>query len=105
MDILGNDITPLKATTCIVFNDVVPAMPRPTKVTECIKLVHSKASNDMQGVLAPMVIPAFAAHLLEILEMSFVSSDNKCHGLCGQMGHLIGSSGIAKAQMSILWKM
>lgn len=64
---LGDDLTPLKAITCAAFNDVVPVMPRPTEVTEYIKLVHSKASNDMQGVLAPMVIPAFAAHLLEIL--------------------------------------
>ena len=38
-----------------------------------------------------MCIPALAAHLSEV---SFTYSDNKKYEICGQMGHLIGSSGI-----------
>lgn len=82
-----------------IFDDAAPVMPRPTKGTEFIKLVLLKASKDMQNVLAPMIIPALAAHLSEV---SFVYSDNKCYELCGQMGHLIGPSGIGKAQLGYL---
>ena len=44
-------------------------------------------------------IPAFAAHLTNV---KFLYSDNKYYELCGQMGHLIGPSGVGKAQLSHL---
>ena len=49
----------------------------------------------MQEPLVPMCIPALAAHLSEV---SFTYSDNKNYELCGQMGHLIGPSGIKDMQ-------
>ena len=74
-------------------------MPKPTKGTEIVKLLLSQASKDMREVLVPMAIPALAAHLSEV---EFMYSDNKYYELCGQMGHLIGPSGIGKAQLTHL---
>ncbi len=58
-----------------IFNRKAPAMPKPSKGTE---------------------IPALAAHLTNV---KFLYSDNKYYELCGQMGHLIGPSGVGKALM------
>jgi hypothetical protein len=43
-----------------------PEMPKLGKGTECIKLLLSQASKDMQEPLVPMAIPALAAHLSEV---------------------------------------
>jgi hypothetical protein len=53
----------------------------------------------MQEPLVPMAIPALAAHLTDV---EFMYSDNKYYELCGQMGHLIGPSGVGKAQLTHL---
>jgi hypothetical protein len=53
----------------------------------------------MRETLVPMAIPALAAHLSDV---RFMYSDNKYYELCGQMGHLIGPSGIGKAQLTHL---
>ena len=53
----------------------------------------------MREPLVPMAIPALAAHLSGV---SFMYSDNKYYEICGQMGHLIGPSGIGKAQLTHL---
>jgi hypothetical protein len=53
----------------------------------------------MREPLVPMAIPALAAHLTDV---EFMYSDNKYYELCGQMGHLIGPSGIGKAQLTQL---
>jgi len=82
-----------------IFSSTAPAMPMPTKGTEICKLLLSKVSKDMQEPLVPMAIPALAAHLCDV---KFMYSDNKYYELCGQMGHLIGPSGIGKAQLSSL---
>ena len=73
-----------------------PAMPNLGKGTECIKLLLSQASKDIQEPLLPMTLPALAAHLCEV---EFMYSDNKYYELCGQIGHLIGPSGIGKDQL------
>ncbi len=54
---------------------------------------------DMREPLVPMIMPALAAHLTEV---EFMYSDNKFYEMCGQMGHLIGPSGIGKAQLTSL---
>ena len=59
----------------------------------------SQTSKDMRESLVPMAIPALAAHLSEV---QFMYCDNKYYELCGQMGHLIGPSGIGKAQLNHL---
>ena len=74
-------------------------MPKPSKGTEFCKLLLSQASKDMRETLVPMAIPALTAHLSEV---EFMYSDNKYYELCGQMGHLMGPSGIGKAQLNSL---
>ena len=78
-----------------------PAMPNLGKGTEIVKLLLSQASKDMYEPLVPMSIPALAAHLSEV---DFMYSDNQYYELCGQMGHLIGPSGIGKGQFPRLIK-
>ena len=82
-----------------IFSNIAPAMPKPAKGTEVCKLLLSQASRDMREPLIPMAIPALAAHLAGV---EFMYSDNKFYELCGQMGHLIGPSGIGKAQLTHL---
>ena len=82
-----------------IFDCVAPAMPKPAKGTEICKLLLSQASKDMREPLVPMAIPALAAHLKEV---EFMYSDNQYYELCGQMGHLIGASGVGKAQLTRL---
>ena len=82
-----------------IFSSTAPAMPKPTKGTEFVKLALSQASKEMRDVLIPMAIPALAAHLADV---SFMYCDNKFYEMCGQMGHLIGPSGIGKAQLGHL---
>ena len=72
---------------------------KPSKGTEFCKLLLSQASKDMRETLVPMAIPALTAHLSEV---EFMYSDNIYYELCGQMGHLIGPSGIGKAQLNSL---
>ena len=76
-----------------IFSSIAPAMPKPSKGTEICKLLLSQASLDMRETLVPMAILAFAAHLSDV---KLMYSDNKYYELCGQMGHLIGLSGIEK---------
>ena len=82
-----------------IFGKTAPAMPKPTKGTECCKILLSQASKEMSETLVPMAIPALAAHLTKV---EFMYSDNLYYELCGQMGHLIGPSGIGKAQLTHL---
>ena len=82
-----------------IFDSKAPAMPKPSKGTEFCKLLLSQASKDMREPLVPMAIPALAAHLTGV---EFMYSDNKYYELCGQMGHLIGPSGVGKAQLTHL---
>ena len=42
-----------------ILKSVAPAMPRPGKGTECIKLLLSQASKDMPEPLIPMFFPTF----------------------------------------------
>ena len=65
-----------------IFSSTAPAMPKPGKGTEFVKLALSQASKDMREVLIPMAIPALAAYLSGV---SFMYSDNKYYEICGQM--------------------
>ena len=71
-------------------------MPKPAKVTEIVKLILLQASKEMREPLLPMTIPALAAHVANV---ELMYSDNKYHEFCGQMGHLIGPSGIGNDQL------
>ena len=82
-----------------IFSSTAPAMPKPDKGTKFIDFILSNASMDMREPLVPMIMPALAAHLTEV---EFMYSDNKFYEMSGQMGHLIGPSGIGKAQLTSL---
>ena len=82
-----------------IFDRTAPAMPKPGKGTEIVKLLLSQASKDMREPLVPMALPALAAHLTDV---ELMYSDNQYYELCGQMGHLVGPSGIGKAQLTHL---
>ena len=79
-----------------IFDRTAPAMPKPGKGTEIVKLLLSQVSKEMQEPLLPMTIPALAAHVSDV---ELMYSDNKYYELCGQMGHLLGPSGIGKDQL------
>ncbi len=53
----------------------------------------------MQKVL---ILMAISAHSANFTDTKFMHSDNKLYEMCGQMGHLIGPSGIRKAQLGHL---
>lgn len=84
-----------------IFSTTPPPMPKPGKGTEICKVLLSQASKDMQDPLIPMAIPALAAHLSKV---EFMYCDNHYHEMCGQMGHLIGPSGVGKKQLTSLVK-
>ena len=66
-----------------IFSNVAPAMPKPSRGTECINLLLSQASKDMREPLVPMIFPALAAHLSDV---KFMYCDNKWHELCDKRG-------------------
>ena len=71
-------------------------MPKPGKGTEIVKILLSQVSKGMQEPILPMTLPALAAH---VSGAEFKYPDNKYYALCGQMGHLIGPSGIGKDEL------
>ena len=77
-----------------ISKSTAPQMPTLGKGTECIKILLSQTSKDMHEPLVPMLFPVLGAH---ISGAEFQYSDNKYYELCGQMGHLIGPSGIEHA--------
>ena len=46
-----------------IFNSTAPAMPKPTKGTEIVKLLLSQASKDMREPLIPMLFPVLGVHI------------------------------------------
>ena len=50
-----------------VFSRTAPAMPKPSKGTEIVKLLLSQVSKEMQEPLLPMTLPALAAHIVIVI--------------------------------------
>ena len=74
--------------------------PKAGRGTEFLKFLTSKASTKMQQPLKPMAFPALSAHIHDV-EMKY--SDGKSYEIGpGQLGHLIGVSGIGKRELSHL---
>ena len=46
-----------------IFSNIAPAMPKPSKGTEFVKLLLSQASKDMHEPLVPMFFPILGAHI------------------------------------------
>jgi hypothetical protein len=46
-----------------IFSNIAPAMPKPSKGTEFVKLLLSQVSKDMHEPLVPMFFPILGAHI------------------------------------------
>ncbi len=82
-----------------IFDCTAPAMPKPSKGTEIVKLLLSQASKDMHEPLVPMFFPILCAH---ISGAKFQYPDLTWKEMCGQMANLVAESGGNKGQLSSL---
>ena len=80
-----------------IFDRTAPAMPKPGKGTECIKLLLSQASKDMHEPLVPMLFPSLAAHISGV---EFQYPDLTWKEPTGMMAQLVGDSGCNKGQLT-----
>lgn len=80
-----------------IFCGSAPAMPKPGKGTEIIKLINSQVSSEMRETITPMPFSALASHLQGVKVMF---CNNRYLELHGQINHLIGSSGVGKDQLN-----
>ena len=74
-------------------------MPALGKGTECIKILLSQVSKDMQQPLVPMLFPILGAH---ISGTEFQYPDLTWKEPCGMMANLVAESGGNKGQLSYL---
>jgi hypothetical protein len=74
-------------------------MPTLGKGTECIKLLLSQASKDIQEPLVPMFFPSLGAH---VSGAEFMYPDYSWKELCGLMANIVADSGGNKGQLSPL---
>ena len=84
-----------------IFDRTAPAMPKPGKGTEIVKLLLSQASKDMHEPLVPMLFPSLGAH---ISGAEFQYPDRSWKEMCGLMANLVGESGCNKGQLTDLVK-
>ena len=82
-----------------IFNSTAPAMPKPSKGTEIVKLLLSQASKDMHEPLVPMLFPILGAHMSG---SEFQYPDLSWKEMCGMMANLVGDSGCNKEQLTNL---
>ena len=76
-----------------------PKMPTLGKGTECMQILLSQASKDIQEPLVPMLFPVLGAH---VSGAEFQYPDLIWKELCGQMANLVADSGCNKGQLSNL---
>ena len=74
-------------------------MPTLGKGTECIKLLLSQASKDIQEPLVPMFFPSLGAY---VSGAEFMYSDYSWKELCGLMANIVADLGGNKGQLSPL---
>ena len=74
-------------------------MPKLGKGTECIKILLSQVSKDVQEPLVPMLFPILGAH---ISGAEFQYPDLTWKETCGMMANLVAESGGNKGQLSHL---
>jgi len=82
-----------------IFSSTAPAMPKPSKGTEIVKLLLSQASKDMHEPLVPMLFPILGAHMSG---SEFQYPDLSWKEMCGMMANLVGDSGCNKGQLTNL---
>ena len=73
-----------------VFSSTAPAMPKPAKGTECIRLLLSQVTKGIQKPMIPMFFLSFGAHI-SVAEFQY--PDNSWKDLTGIMGNLEEKSG------------
>ena len=76
-----------------------PAMPRLGKGTECMALLLSQVSKDMQQPIVPMLFPILGAH---VSGAEFMYPDLSWKEPCGMLANLVAESGAGKGQLSAL---
>ena len=76
-----------------------PKMPPLGRGTECIKILLSQASKDIQEPLVPMFFPVLGAH---ISGAEFQYPDTSWKETTGMMANLVANSGDNKGQLSPL---
>lgn len=74
-----------------------PAMPNLGRGTECIALLLSQVSKDMQQSITPMLFPILGAH---ISGAEFMYPDLSWKEPCGMLANLVAESGAGKGQLS-----
>ena len=84
-----------------IFDRTAPAMPKPGKGTEIVKLLLTQASKDMYEPLVPMFFPIFGAHMSGA---EFQYPDFSWKELTGLMANLVAKSGDNKGQLTTLKK-
>ena len=84
-----------------ISNHTAPKMPNLGKGTECIKLLLSQVSKNMQEPIVPMIFPVLGAH---ISGAEFQYPDNSWKEMTGMMTNLVAHSGDNKGQFSELTK-
>ena len=82
-----------------ITKSTAPVMPSLGRGLECIRLLLSQATKDMQEPLVPMLFPILGAH---ISGAEFQYPDLTWKELCGQMAHLVADSDCNKGQLSLL---
>ena len=76
-----------------------PKMPKLGKGTECIKILLSQVSKDVQEPLVPMLFPILGAY---ISGTEFQYPDLSRKETCGMMANLVAEIGGNKGQLSYL---
>ena len=82
-----------------ISKQTAPAMPTLGKGTECIKILLSQVSVNMQEPMVPMFFPVLGAH---ISGTEFQYPDNSWKETTGMMTNLVAKSGENKGQFSPL---
>lgn len=80
-----------------ISNSTAPKMPQLGKGTECIKILLSQVSKDMQEPIVPMIFPILGAH---VSDAEFMYPDQSWKEMCGMMANLVADSGAGKGQLS-----
>ena len=76
-----------------------PKMPTLGKGTECVQLLLSQVSKNMQEAMVPMLFPILGAH---VSGTEFQYPDLSWKETCGMMSNLVADSGAGKGQLSCL---
>ena len=82
-----------------ISKTTAPAMPKLGKGTECITLLLSQVSKNMQQSIVPMIFPILGAH---ISGTEFMYPDLSWKETSGMMANLVADSGAGKGQLSAL---